>query len=332
MDKPNRPQSHILATKSAKYLERFIPDEWYYNIPGNDYGIDYHVEIVLNEQVTGLNFSGQLKSTEKTDNVDFAKVVLKRTTLNYYKVRLEPVMLIMYDAEVNEAYWSWIAEYDIDLSKENKTYTFSLSKSRKLSEMKGNEVTQHVQHVFNGKSFISDFDICKIENNVELGAWKTYYEGDYAQAVYLFRRLIQDGNKTYSINQALAWSIYQVYQYNDSLNTINSLIEFRETENSLKIKACILAEFGFRDQDNGKILQSRNLFKKFLTGDDSAIMLFNYRNTLNALGNYLDAIEQYKLSIEKDPSNAQCWKNMGTTYYNLGNYDKEIACYDRQYL
>ena len=58
-------------------------------------------------------------------------------------------------------------------------------------------------------------------------------------------------------------------------------------------------------------------------------MLFNYGNTLNELGNYHDAIEQYKLSLIKDPNHAQCWKNMGTTYYNIGEHVTEISCYDK---
>jgi tetratricopeptide (TPR) repeat protein len=58
-------------------------------------------------------------------------------------------------------------------------------------------------------------------------------------------------------------------------------------------------------------------------------MLFNYGNTLNALGNYHEAIEQYQLSLKKDPNYAQCWKNMGTTYYNLSEHTLEIECYDK---
>jgi len=329
MNNPKRPVSHVLATKSSKFLEGHIPNDWHYNVPNNDYGIDYQVEISLNEQVTGLNFSIQLKSTENTEVGNFAKVALKRTTLNYYRVRLEPVMLIIYDADANEAYWSWINDHDIDYAKNNKTFQFSISKTNKLSEINWAEVTGHVQRIFNAKSFISDFDILKIEDNIELAAWKTYYEGDYEQAIYLFRRLISSGNTEYNLYQALAWSLYQTYQYNEALNTINLLLDFRETDNGLKTKACILAEAGFRENDKGKIIQARNLFKRFSTGGDSALMLFNYGNTLNALGNFNEAIEQYKFSLAKEPNHAQCWKNLGTTYCNLGQHDQEICCYDK---
>lgn len=329
MDQPKRPQSHVIATKSAKYLESNIPDEWHFNVPANDYGIDYQVEISLNGQVTGLNFSLQLKSTEETGKGNFAKVTLKHTTLNYYQVRLEPVMLVIYDAEQNEAYWSWLSDHRIDLTSDKKTYTLRISKGNKLSEIDWNGIMSHVQKLFNAKSFISDFDILQIENDLELGAWKVYYQGDYEQAVYLFRRLIREGSVSYNIHQAMAWSFYQTYQYNDALSTINLVIETSETPNSLKIKACILTEFGFATQDKGKLIQARNIFKQFLTGEDSAVMLYNYANALNSLGEYREAIVQYRLSIKKDPNEARCWKNLGTTYYNLGEHDEEISCYDK---
>jgi hypothetical protein len=264
MDKPNRPQSHVLARKSSRYLENIIPDEWHFNIPTNDYGIDYQVEISLNEQVTGLNFSIQLKSTAKTNEGDFAKISLKRTTLNYYKVRLEPVMLILYDAEVNEAYWSWISEFDIDLSRSNDQFTLAVPKSQKLSEINWADITNHVQHIFNAKSFISDFDICKIESNLQLAAWKTYYDEDYEQAVYLFGRLIKDGINEHSLYQALSWSFYQTYRYNEALNTIDALLQNQESNNSLKIKACILAESGFRTETKAKLYRRRTFLKGFL--------------------------------------------------------------------
>lgn len=329
MDRPKRPASHILAKKSEKFLENCLPDEWFYTVPTNDYGIDYHIEIALNEQVTGLNFSIQLKSTGIVQKGDSAKVVLKKTTLNYYKVRLEPTMLVIFDAKANEAYWCWIEEQKIDLSQNKKSFALSVQKSQKLSEIDWNGIAIHVQRIFNSKSFIGDFDILKIDNNIELGAWKTYYDGDYEQAAYLFRRLIADGNTTYNIYQALAWSLYQTYQYNDALNMINFVLELRETHNGLKTKACILAEYGFRDQDKGKIIQARDIFKKFSNEQDSALMLFNYGNTLNALGNYDEAIAQYGNSLKKDEENAQCWKNLGTTYYNKGEHEKELSCYDK---
>ena len=328
MDKPVRHRNHVLETKSENFFNRFVPVEWVKTNLLKDYGVDLLIDIVLNEQVTGLNFSVQMKSTERTVDPDLAKVSLKRSTLNYYKVRLEPTMLVMYDSAADEAYWSWVANFNIDYSKLSKTCTLSIPKSNKLSELSWDEIVSYVQHIFNAKSFISDFDIKEIDSITELDAWKVYYKGDHHQAIYLFRRLIQTGNGKYNVHQALAWSLYQTFQYKDALNIINYLLDIDKNDDCQKTKACILTEYGQQDKDKGKIIQARNLFQKFLSGKDSALMIYNYANTFYALGSYSEALEQYKLSIERDPLNAQCWKNMGTTYYHLGEHDKELECYD----
>jgi tetratricopeptide (TPR) repeat protein len=146
--------------------------------------------------------------------------------------------------------------------------------------------------------------------------------------VYLFKRLINTGVNSNAIQQALAWSLYQMYQYTEALNVINALLEIYETPNLLQTKACILAEYGFSDQDKGKIIQARNLFRKFSEETGDSLMYFNYGNTLNELGDGHEAIKQYKISLNLNPNNAQCWKNLGTTYYGIGEHDQEIICYD----
>lgn len=65
MDKPNRHNSHILETESSKYFNNCIPNEWFIDKPDHDYGVDYIVNIAVNNQVTGLNFSVQLKKYRK---------------------------------------------------------------------------------------------------------------------------------------------------------------------------------------------------------------------------------------------------------------------------
>src|ERR1700759_281482 len=99
MSKPNRTASQITDTKAKKFLEQHLPDEWHFNVPGNDYGIDYQVEISVNNQVTGLNFSIQLKGHAKGSGGTYAKAVLKHSTLSYYKVRLEPVMIVVFEID-----------------------------------------------------------------------------------------------------------------------------------------------------------------------------------------------------------------------------------------
>ncbi|WP_214072647.1 DUF4365 domain-containing protein [Mucilaginibacter sp. dw_454] len=328
MDKPQRPETHITDTKAKKYLEYQIPDEWHYNVPQHDYGIDYQVEISLGHQVTGLNFSIQLKGQSEGTAGNLAKTVIKHTTLSYYQVRLEPVMVVIYEDNCKKAYWAWIDDLNIDLSKGQETYTLSIPKTNLLSSINWDEIRIHVQTIFNNRSFIGDFDLSKIHDNVELAAWKVYNDGDYEQAVYLFRRLIIDSKDNLNIRQALAWSLYRCYRYADALVIINQLLNLRTSLNYLQIKACILAEFGFSDRDKGKIIQARDLFRQSLEKSPSAIMHYNYANTLSELSDYEAAVTEYLKSIESDPNVAECWKNLGTAQGHLEKFSEELRCYD----
>ncbi len=327
MTTPKRPDSHITETKAKKFLEQQIPDEWHFNIPDNDYGIDYQVEISVNNQVTGLNFSIQLKGHAKGSGA-FAKATLKHSTLAYYKVRLEPVMIVVYEEDCQEAYWEWVDNLRIDLSKGQKEYTINVSRKNVLRELDWNNVIGYVQQIFSNRSFIGDFDISKIHDNWELAAWKSYNDREYEHAVYLFRRLIDGGNRQYNTYLALAWSLYQTYRYHEALNIVNNLTNISSTENILQLKACILAEYGFSDNDRGKIIQARNLFKSYLPPNSSAIIYYNYANTLSELRDYSSAIINYKISIDKDPNFAPCWKNLGTAYGHQEEFDEELRCYD----
>ena len=61
---PKRPKEHILEDKSRDYIKRILPPDW--NVETvNDYGIDLHVELVIDNQVTGAHFLMQLKGKNK---------------------------------------------------------------------------------------------------------------------------------------------------------------------------------------------------------------------------------------------------------------------------
>jgi tetratricopeptide (TPR) repeat protein len=330
MNKPKRHGSHVLSTTSKKFFEGKLPDEWLYNVPEHDYGIDYHIEIAEEEKVTGLNFSVQLKSTATNDDEQFSRIVLKSSTLGYLVTRLEPVMLVQYEKDSNEAYWGWLEDFSFDLSDiSQKTFTLSLIKANKLSETNWQAVIRYVQQQFNNKSFIGDFDVFTSEGKLEKEAWKSYYRADFEQAVYLFRQVCKHGagGNRYTW-QALAWSLYQCYQYRESLELINNILAEFSNAYLQQTKACILAEYGKLSGDRGKLIQARDIFSKYLNDAADGLCYYNYANTLSSLGQDQQAMENFRISIAHNPNNAQCWKNLGTAYYNLGLHEEEIKCYD----
>ena len=109
---PNRTREHVLETLSRQHLERVLPAEWVCTPVYTDYGLDVRVEIVAAGKVSGLEFSIQLKATDKLktsggDVVHRCKV----STALYFLERLEPVMYLVYDAQEETAYWLWVQPY-----------------------------------------------------------------------------------------------------------------------------------------------------------------------------------------------------------------------------
>lgn len=99
MGKPIRHNNHILETESNKFVNNHIPNEWVIDKPDHDYGIDYNINIVINNEVTGLSFSVQLKSMIRDHYSDFATITLKHSTLSLFNTMLIPVLLVAYVQE-----------------------------------------------------------------------------------------------------------------------------------------------------------------------------------------------------------------------------------------
>jgi hypothetical protein len=109
---PRRPRSHVLETISRQHVEGIFPPEWVCRRVEDDYGLDMRIEIVVGEEVTGLEFLVQLRATDnlKTSGDD----VLHRcdvSTAQYFLRCPEPVMYVVYDAQVKVAYWLWVQPY-----------------------------------------------------------------------------------------------------------------------------------------------------------------------------------------------------------------------------
>ena len=52
-------------------------------------------------------------------------------------------------------------------------------------------------------------------------------------------------------------------------------------------------------------------------------------NTLNTLGRYEDALQDYDRALEIDPNLANGYINRGSAYSHLGQYEKAIADYEK---
>lgn len=131
-----RPIAHVNEDKSEDILKKYIPDEWIMRKIPKDYGIDYEIEIVENEEVTGKRIWIQLKSTEnievKTKKIAGAeeaqsiKYIAYQTTVNLLEYSLScdfPLILGVVNLTNEMIYWIPLQE-EITMNLEDKNPTW----------------------------------------------------------------------------------------------------------------------------------------------------------------------------------------------------------------
>ncbi|GAB3533092.1 hypothetical protein GCM10027443_17880 [Pontibacter brevis] len=332
METPNRHNNHILETESSKFFNSQVPNDWYVDKPEHDYGIDYVVNIVTNNQVTGLSFSVQLKSKIKEKSDDFTIISLKHSTLGLYHTKLEPVLLVSYVQEEKEAYWCWYNELEFDLTSSQKTYRIKIPKANKLSKIDWDSISKYVQNIFSIKMLVEGikcFEYDEISNS-QILAWKYYFSQDYEKSIFYFKNLLKENPNDIIILEGLAQSQYNTFHYKEAINNINKAIELSGTSNQYLTKACILAEDGMQNKIKGKIIEAKNIFKDYLSKDNTQyIYHYNYANTLSRLGYNQEAITHFELCLRLNPNFEQAWKNLGQVYFDIKEHEKELNCYDK---
>jgi tetratricopeptide (TPR) repeat protein len=332
LDKPNRHNNHILETESSKFFNFQVPNEWYIDKPEHDYGIDYVVNIVTNNQVTGLSFSVQLKSKIKEKNDDFTAISLKHSTLGLFNTKLEPVLLVAYVQEEKEAYWCWYNELEFDLTSSQKTYTINIPKANKLSQIDWVSISKYVQNIFSVKMLVEGIKSLEYDeiSNSQILAWKYYFSQDYEKSIFYFKNLLVENSNDIAVLEGLAQSQYNTFHYKEAINNINKAIELSSTSNQYLTKACILAEDGMQNGIKGKIIEAKNIFKEFLNLDNTQFIYhYNYANTLSRLGYNEEAISHFELCLKLNPNFEQAWKNLGQVYFDIKEHEKELSCYDK---
>ncbi|PKP03858.1 MAG: hypothetical protein CVU11_07030 [Bacteroidetes bacterium HGW-Bacteroidetes-6] len=332
MPKPIRHNNHILETESNKFFNNQVPNEWIIDKPEHDYGIDCNVNIVIDNEVTGLSFSVQLKSKTQDRYPDSAIITLKHSTLSLYNTMLAPVLLVAYIQEEKEAYWYWYNDLNINLSTQQKTFKIKIPKTNKLSQISWSTVVKYVQDVFSIKTLVDGIRFLEYNeiSNSELLAWRYYYSEDYENAIFYFKNLLRDNSQNVTVLEGLSQSQYQTFNYKEALFNINKAIELSGKHNLNLTKACILAEDGIQNGIKGKIIEARNIFKQFIdSGPRQAGYHYNYANTLSKLGQYEEAINHYQKCLKIDPNFATAWKNLGQVYWDIQEHEKELECYNK---
>ena len=342
IQKPKRTRSHVLGAEAVRFIMNILPSEWPVTEFKEDYGIDLMADIVERGEVTGFYFSIQSKGLEIENNPNYVRIRnIKRTTINFWRSRIEPVILIAYIAAEERAYWLWFNEKTIDLSSSQKKYSIKIPKENKLTskDSEGWEVIgKRTIEVSLRKKLVDkiiNFDISALENKAAYAAWRYYLEGAYEKSLGECYKLIDQDSDSVAWLMIASHCEYCLYNYRDALFFINKAIDINQSTDielieQLEInKACILAEYGWERKSKEYIIQAEKIFAKYVKENQSDIYHYNYANTLSNLGKYGLAEKEYKKALKLNPNSEMVWKNLGEVYFQLGKHKLEMKCYDK---
>lgn len=112
-----RTRGHVIADLSANHVERFFLQKGHsVELFRRDYGLDL---LVFFYDSRGMILDGQisiqLKATDQARYVDAGRAVsveIDERDLRAWANRLEPVILVLFDANLNRAYWLYVQASD----------------------------------------------------------------------------------------------------------------------------------------------------------------------------------------------------------------------------
>ena len=339
-DYPKRPQQHVLDSAASKYLERYIPDEWVSESIKNDYGLDYTIGIVKDEDVLGPNFSIQLKGQAKSIGTEEAKVQVKKSTVNYWNGRFEPTLIVIYCKKDDQAYYKWFDKNDFDLLSPQKTYTITISKNSKIQSIDWNYVQDEVIKLFSIKHdlyHIYGLALSKLNNNEFSHIWSSYTKGRFEETIQYCKIKLQEENK-------LIWHViishayYAIYRYRHGYYHNQIAFSTLQSEEDLNLHnqifhvpkvngASILAELGRTTGNKMYLLKAFDLWSELLASSSDSTLLYNFGNTCLLLKKYDLAKEHYLGSLKIYPDYAEAWTNLADVYGAQMDFGKELGCY-----
>jgi Domain of unknown function (DUF4365) len=138
MRRKQRTRQHIIADLSSNFVERFAllcgySVERFFS----DYGLDLTILTYDdNGEVEPNHFYIQLKATEQiksSPNASTLPLRVDRSDLALWLIEAMPVILVLFEAQTETAYWTYVQAYfqqrpDFDLTKIGQTYTMRLKK------------------------------------------------------------------------------------------------------------------------------------------------------------------------------------------------------------
>lgn len=162
-------------------------------------------------------------------------------------------------------------------------------------------------------------------------AWVALEAGAHERAAVELKDFLEEQPESALAWQALAWSQYCVYRYDEALASINRALKLKEDPQGLSIRASILAEKGIKERSKTPVLEARRLFEQLLESMQAPSwqIFYNLGNVLGALGEHQDAITYYQQALKLETHEPTIWKNLASAYHLVGDHHTEMKCFDK---
>lgn len=134
-----RKQSKSTESKGIRYVKSVVEnDNSIFQLiePNNDQGNDAYIEFILDEEATGSFVWVQIKSGKSYKKKDYYLLPADKDHFEYWGTNVAPVVGIVYDPELDTAFWLNITEYlhNNPTVRENGPYTLHINPSKEFSE------------------------------------------------------------------------------------------------------------------------------------------------------------------------------------------------------
>lgn len=143
---------------------------------------------------------------------------------------------------------------------------------------------------------------------------------DYKEAITLINEIYQSDTTRNDLNRALAYSYYEIGQYDQGLVYIKKFLSRAKPE---KIRPADYTYYGrLLSKNKMDSLASIYLLKAYNLDTSRSELLSEAAFSNNRVKNYNKSIEIYTLKIQLKKAIAMDYYNLGKVYYNVQNYAK----------
>jgi tetratricopeptide (TPR) repeat protein len=339
---------------------KWLVDRW-----GRDYGEDLFVRIFEDGARTGHDFYIQLKGTDDVEQYglqtsDAFSYPVDLTNLRQWHRFTFPVVFVLWDITSKVGYWLHLQPYlnarveekpswlENESGAKNPTRNIHIPCTQILNAEKLDLVRKEIGNEYEklslGKQYIEDRQrqrLDAIKDAVQPSLSALFGLASSARLPPHVQRQVEIAHFQAAVvvdpQDLTAWLelnhiFYELGEMDKALAAINKAWELDRSDlQVINARACTLAEYAMATgQSKSMLHEAIELFESIKDCSNSATAFYNIGNSYSGLEDYENAVKHYDLGLGANPPPglaAQIWKNRGTAFHFLEDYDEEKTSY-----